>query len=430
MRINILNNKYLWKIAAALWLMVFATSATYSLPEALVLHAPTAPIPHTYFGLHIHRAASGTVWPEADFGSWRLWDTRTQWSALEPQKGKWDFTMLDNLVALGEQHHKQIMLTLGQTPAWASSSPTQKASLGMGAAAPPVNLDDWREYVRTVATRYNGRIHVYEVWNEPNLPDFYTGSVEQLVQLTNIAAAELKKVNPGTLVVTPSVTSEYGTSWLTKFLAAGGARNADVVGYHFYVSPKDPEAIVDVIARVQEAMRVTGAGNKPLWDTEFGYAVANKTPQERPEWAKHSIYARVLSEDDASAILARTLILNWAAGAQRVFWYAFDNGYMGMTEPDGKTAKQNAHAYAVVQDWLEGARIGVCADHSGALWDCTLTLKNGKSAMLAWSPRGSIQWQIPLQFHAQSVGDVQGFRHPFHGKKMEVGPSPVLVEAN
>lgn len=430
MRMSIFSNRYIWVIATVLFLWGFGASATLYGPEPLVLHAPTVFIPHTYFGLHIHRAASGTVWPEADFGSWRLWDTRTQWSALEPQKGKWDFTLLDKLVALGEQHHKEIMLTLGQTPAWASSRPTEKSPYGMGAAAPPANVDDWREYVRIVGTRYKGRIHAYEVWNEANLTDFYSGSVEQLVQLTDIAAAELKKIDPAVLVVTPCGTGGSGVGWLAKFLKAGGAKNADVIGYHFYVSPQEPEASLDVIASVKGAMNANGAGSKPLWDTEFGYAVANKTPQERPEWAKHSIYARILSEDEASAILVRTLIINWTAGVQRVFWYAFDNGYMGMTEPDGKTVKKNAHAYTVVQGWLEGARMGVCADHSGAIWTCNLTLKNGKRAQVGWSPRGPTQWHIQPGFRAHSVTDVQGVRRPFKGQMIDVGTSPLLLEGD
>jgi hypothetical protein len=396
--------------------------------QQIFLRAPNTPIPHTYFGLHIHRAASGTVWPEADFGSWRLWDTHTRWLDLEPQKGKWDFTELDKLVALGEQHHKQMLLTLGQTPTWASSLPTEKSAYGSGAAAPPANLEDWREYVRTVGTRYRGRIQAYEIWNEPNLPDFYRGSVEQLAQLTDAAAIELKKIDPGILVVTPSAVGGSGVDWLAKFLNAGGAK-ADVIGFHFYVSPEDPEASLKVIARIQNTMRANGAGSTPLWNTEFGYAVANKTSQERPEWAKHSIYARILAEDEASAFIARTLILNWAAGVQRVFWYAFDNAYMGMTEPDGKTVKKPAHAYAVVEGWLEGARIGSCGDHGGVIWTCNLTLKSGKQAQIGWSPRGTIQWHIS-NLNARDVTNVEGVRRPFHGKEIGVGTSPLLLEGD
>ena len=87
MRMSTPKSKYIWGTAT-----VFFCSGTRKF-AALYGHSPwfcmhQLAIPHSYFGLHIHRAASGTVWPEADFGSWRLWDTHTQWSDLEPQKGQ------------------------------------------------------------------------------------------------------------------------------------------------------------------------------------------------------------------------------------------------------------------------------------------------------------------------------------------------------
>ena len=50
------------------------------------LRPPASPIPKTYFGLHIHRAATTTPWPTVPFGSLRLWDTYTTRADLEPQK--------------------------------------------------------------------------------------------------------------------------------------------------------------------------------------------------------------------------------------------------------------------------------------------------------------------------------------------------------
>jgi beta-glucosidase/6-phospho-beta-glucosidase/beta-galactosidase len=44
-------------------------------------------------------------------------------------------------------------------------------------------MDYWRTFVRAVATRYKGQIEAYEIWNEPNLKMFWTGSVEQLVTI-------------------------------------------------------------------------------------------------------------------------------------------------------------------------------------------------------------------------------------------------------
>src|SRR5436309_748805 len=113
-------------------------------------------ISQDYFGLHIHRAATTTKWPEIPFGSWRLWDSRTTWLALQPTPDTWRFQILDSIVALAERHHVKLLLTLGLTPQWASRRPTEPSPYQPGASAPPRDLALWREYVRTVALRYKG----------------------------------------------------------------------------------------------------------------------------------------------------------------------------------------------------------------------------------------------------------------------------------
>src|SRR5215468_5110882 len=141
------------------------------------LRASVQSLPAEFFGMHIHHAGAATPWPEVPFSEWRLWDAYVAWPSLEPQKGKWHFETLDKYVALAEQHNVGILLPLGLSPQWASARPQEKSTYQPGNAAEPRNLDDWRNYVKTVATRYKGRIHEYEIWNEPNLKLFWTGDV-------------------------------------------------------------------------------------------------------------------------------------------------------------------------------------------------------------------------------------------------------------
>ena len=66
-------------------------------------------------------AGGGVPWPAARFGTLRLWDAGTSWTSLEPLKGVWHFETLDTWVAAAEANGiPDIILTLGQTPAWAS----------------------------------------------------------------------------------------------------------------------------------------------------------------------------------------------------------------------------------------------------------------------------------------------------------------------
>ena len=164
-------------------------------------------VPESFFGMHIHRAVPTArypvpcAWPDVGFYGWRLWDSSVSWPALEPSSNQWVFATLDSCVALAEQEGAEVLLPLGLTPAWASSRPDEPSAYGPGNAAPPRDLEDWRNYVRTVATRYKGRIKAYEIWNEPNLENFYSGTPEVMVNLAREAYSVLKEVDPSIVVV-------------------------------------------------------------------------------------------------------------------------------------------------------------------------------------------------------------------------------------
>ena len=65
----------------------------------------------------------------------------------------------------------------GMTPGWAAQDRNAKSHYFVGASSPPADIEDWRAYVRAVATRYKGRIRYWELWNEVNDKLFYSGAV-------------------------------------------------------------------------------------------------------------------------------------------------------------------------------------------------------------------------------------------------------------
>ena len=143
---------------------------------------PAQSIPRTFFGLHIHRVTDKTPWPALAVPTWRLWGAQVKWPDLEPSRGRWQFDTLDKYVALAEQHNTEILLPLAVTPQWASARPEVKSGWQKpGLTAEPRETDDWQDYVRQVATRYKGRIFAYEIWNEPNLQQYWIGNTDQLV---------------------------------------------------------------------------------------------------------------------------------------------------------------------------------------------------------------------------------------------------------
>jgi Glycosyl hydrolases family 39 len=390
------------------------------------LTPPSQPVPVSLFGMHIHHLTDTSPWPRVPFGAWRLWDAYAAWPSLEPEKGRWDFSRVDQYVSLGESHNVEVLLPLALSPTWASKRPQERSGYGPGNAAEPRDMSDWRNYVERVATRYKGRVHVYEIWNEPNLPDFFSGTPELMLQLAREAYVILKQVDKTLIVVSPSATSIAGVSWLDRYLRLGGGAYADVIGFHLYVTPEAPEAMVDLARRVRAVMAENHAAGKPLWNTESGWLIENRLTDVRPQ---ANSYSKVLTLDEASAYVARCYVLNWALGIPRFYFYSWDSEVGGLTEADGKTLKPPATAYAEVEDWLVGTHMISCLPDGRHTWICELS-RTGYRAWIVWNPTRSMDFQIPAAWRAEKLRDLSGKRRPLGpGSVVSIGSMPILLES-
>jgi hypothetical protein len=217
-----------------------------------------------------------------------------------------------------------------------------------------------------------------------------------MVTLAREAYKILKEVDPTVKVVSPSVTGAYGIPWLDQYFIKGGAAYADIIGYHFYVFPDPPEAMVPVIKNVRQIMTKYGISNKPLWNTEAG-------------WAKPKFFPL---DSEASAYVARSYILNWAAGIDRFYWYAWDNHNwvtLEMTQTDNKTLKPAAIAYREVQKWIVGAKILPCEQDSQGTWLAKITRENAYKGFIIWNPDKTINFEIPKEWNVKQMKDLTGF---------------------
>lgn len=384
-------------------------------------------IEQTLFGKHIHhlikttrRMPEPTPWPYVPFGSWRLWDAYVAWPNLEPQQDQWNFELLDSYVEIAREKNVELLLVLSLSPRWASARPDEPSGYGPGNAAEPANIEDWRDFVRTVATRYRGKIHYYELWNEPNgYKRFYTGSLDKMLELSREAYQILKAVDPSVTVVSPAATGDSGSSpgvqWLADYLAAGGGAYADVIGYHFYVMPGSPENMLDLIGKVQGVMKKYGVADKPLWNTEAGWL------GDRP----------FENSQKSAAYVARSYILNWKAGVRRLYWYDWDYNpivSLRMLQEDNRTMTAAGFAYGEIQRWLVGSRMKRCEADWQSTWTCELEREGGDRAWILWNPEGTRTVDIPQRWSVRQVRDLQGKRRPLTQNSLEISFSPLLLE--
>jgi hypothetical protein len=400
----------MFRVSTVLAFLLFLIRARAG--PSVLLTPPKTPIPITYFGMHIHRAAVKTKWPNVAFGAWRLWDTHVTWPDLEPARGQWNFSLLDKQIALAEAHHVEPIVPLAFSPTWASARPTEPSTHLPGGAAEPRDIEDWRTFVRTIATRYQGRAHQYEVWNEPNVAKFFSGSVDSLVRLTREAYLIIHEIDPQAVMISPSYAGLDGLAGLDQFLAKGGGKYCDVIGHHFYVDQQPPEKMLEIARRAKAVLARNGV-NKPLWDTEAGWAHPKPFP-----------------DDLAPGYVSRSYILHWAAGVDRFYWYAWDNHNwvtLELTELDENTPKPAAIAYGTTSRWLVGAVMDSCSSDKSGAWTCSLT-RGSAMTWIVWKESGEGQFTIPASWNVhQAESLLGGSTEVPRGGPLTIGPSPQLL---
>ncbi|MBA3383436.1 MAG: cellulase family glycosylhydrolase [Actinobacteria bacterium] len=255
------------------------------------------------------RAAS-VQWVRIDVG----------WKSLRPRRGSIGRayqTRLDNCVDLARRRGFRVLLTLGWTPRWASADGDDRS--------PPTQARDYAAIAQWLARRYRGRVAAYEVWNEPNLTDFWTGTVEDYVRVLRAAYPAFKRGDRKALVVFggPSGNDDV---FIRRAYAAGARGSFDVMATHPYQGSADapPEYVDDGerwwlthVPSVRRAMIDAGDAKKPIWFTETGWSAHANDP-DTARW-RLGVDERIQA-DYATRMLR--LVRTTYPYVTHVFWYS------------------------------------------------------------------------------------------------------------
>ena len=127
------------------------------------------------------------------------------WDEIEqPRKGQsfdakyaqstWD--KYDEIVRLATTSGLRLIARIDRPPAWARLDKSR-------ANAPPDRLQDFGDFVFQLASRYRGKVEHFQVWNEPNLGEEWTGRPDPAayVALLRVAYQRIKEANPRACVI-------------------------------------------------------------------------------------------------------------------------------------------------------------------------------------------------------------------------------------
>lgn len=401
-------------------------------------------VPASLFGMHVHGLTTTPPTAEERFGGIRIWDSGVRWDEVNTAKGVYDWTTLDQVVdnslATGA---KDVMYVLGYTPNWAAKEVRPPCQPGTytecsyypnGSASGPRDIEDWKTWVREVASRYRGKITQYQIWNEANLTSFFYNSsgdsAVEMAQLTAAAEGVIREVDPTAKVITASSTIVQNRSfvrkgWLARYLTALKASGAkpDGIGVHLYPWLKRGPGngtLADRARAAELAHRVTrsaGYGKLPLLDTEmnFGNNRANKWPKK--------IYA----PKRGAAFLAQTYLNSLHNGVAQVDWYGWDDFGLGIrpTSESGAVL-QPGLAYRSLLRNLGGARNRGCTI-TKTVTVC-LTQKGKQRNYYAYLPKAkTAKFTVPSSFKVTKACDLLDRCKQIRHRRVEVGLAPVRL---
>jgi hypothetical protein len=226
---------------------------------------------------------------------------------------------------------------------------------------PPQDFNNYANFVGKIAERYKGKIHHFQVWNEPNLTGEWGGKPIDPAQyglLLQFTSKRVKQIDPTALIVTAGLaqTVENGAAtnnlneldFIQRLYDAGAKPYFDILSvmdYGLGDSPEDRRVSPDRtnmsrLLLVREVMERNDDRAKPVWVSEYGW-ISNP-----PDWqgAPGTWGASVDAETQARWTIAgiERMRREWPwVGA--VFVWAFR-----WVEPPSETANEPARHFEVV----------------------------------------------------------------------------------
>lgn len=270
------------------------------------------------------------------------------WDAVESAPDVYDWAAYDAVVAEDVAYGLQMNVVLLGMPSFRRdgnipsglNAPVFTSGSDFPSAGATLNPENsWANFVYQVVMRYkpNGTlaqakgwrggqgVRVWEMWNEPDLAQFWGGGIANYARLLKVAYIVTKLADPQAQVMFGGLLYPTSDNWLARVMAIydndpqGRANNFyfDIVSVHSYSYAWRSGWLVLFARQTLVAYKV----NKPIWLNESGVSVwddyPGKTwtadaPNERKNFATAEQQAWYFIQSSAYA---------WSEGADVVFYH-------------------------------------------------------------------------------------------------------------
>lgn len=157
------------------------------------------------------------------------------WPQINPAPGQWNFQRIDWLVKQFEKKNIAMLAMMGAAPKHAETTGYHRTNTKAALHLP--QAERFEEWLRRFATRYDGKISRFCVWNEPDASHFADFDPTEYVKLQEIAHRTLKAVNPKNVVVAggfANILAPYSQKAL-ELTAKQAPDSIEMISAHLYM---------------------------------------------------------------------------------------------------------------------------------------------------------------------------------------------------
>jgi len=243
------------------------------------------------------------------------------WDHIETAKGVFNFSFWDQFIKIAVDEYGMTLIPyFCYTPRWNSTGDTSNFWNHT-----PKDYNEFGEFVYKTVTRYKDKVKSWEIWNEPDISDFWSGDVGDYAKLLKIGSESVRRADPKAIVVLA------GLAWNTNFTYSlfhdyDISRYVDVVNLHSYNetwSSLPLEQLYDHIERISDIISQYG-NHQSIWLAEVGYSNYRKGAYVSYNYSAKYQYEH--TPEYQANDLFRTLTLIMSTGkAAAAAWYRIED---------------------------------------------------------------------------------------------------------
>ena len=204
-------------------------------------------------------------------------------------------------------------------------------------------------------------VRYFEIWNEPNLADFWEPKPDPAAYTADLKAAytAIKKVDPSAVVLSGGLApaendgKNYDPRTFLEDMYVDGAKESfDELGYHPYSYPDSPDTVASwsgwsmmaaTRPSIRSIMTANGDSSKKVWITEYGAPTSG--PNSVGETAQSLDLVQAISQAQRLDWIGSLYIYTWNDIATLP---ADQNGFGLLTDDNAQKPAYSAVAAALV----------------------------------------------------------------------------------